>query len=131
MAIVLAACGATGEPAVTAPRPDAPATAPAPCPAEPGAPALDYNDIEIGGSYFVDVEQRAGEWAPAGHVPMPHHHATRIEWTNPERLAGLGDARGRLRFTLTVESREIRPVSGRQAWRVTVKARITAICAPG
>ena len=126
---MLAACSATAEPAVTAPGPVVTAS---PCPADPGVAALDYNEVEIGGSYFVDVEQHAGEWAPAGHVPMPHHHATRIEWTNPERIAELGPAAtGRLRFTLTVESREIRPVPGRQEWRVTVQARITAICAPG
>ncbi len=114
---------------MTAPRNDA--TAVTACPADPGVAALDYNAVEIGGSYFVDVEQSAGEWAPAGHVPMPHHHATRIEWTNPQRIAELGPAAtGRLRFTLTALSREIRPVPGRQQWRVTVQARITAICAP-
>jgi hypothetical protein len=127
IAAVVAACAAAGEePRVTAARPDAP-----PCPAAPDAAPLDHNSVEIGGRYFVDVALENGEWVPASHVPMPMHHATRVEWQNPEKLAELGAAAsGRLRFTFTAESRDISQVPGRHAWRVVLHAKITAICRP-
>lgn len=124
----------TSRPSASEPTgPDATSPArPSPCPATPDAAPLDYTAIEIGGRYFVDVEQRSGEWAPAEHVPMPRHHATRLEWQNPDMIAALGPAAtGRLRVTLVVESREIRPVPGRHEWRALVKAKILAICSPG
>lgn len=111
---------------MTADRPIAP-----PCPAVPDAAPLDHNSVEIGARYFVDVTLQGGEWAPAEHVPMPLHHATRIEWANPEKIAELGAAAtGRLRFTFTAEARDISQVPGRHAWRVVLTARITAICRP-
>lgn len=115
--------------------PLAPATTPAtdalpPCTA-PTTPRLDYRDLEIGGTYHVDVIPRDADWIPADHVPMPMHHATRLEWQNPDIIPALAPAAtGRLRFTFTVDARDIRQVPDRREWRVTVRATITAICAP-
>lgn len=121
---------------VTAPAMPTPAST-TPPPASPppcgptAAPALDYRHLEIGAAYHVVVVQSGDEWLPADSVPMPMHHATRIEWQNPGVITALGPAAsGRLRFTFTVDARDIRQVPDRRAWRVTVRATITDICAP-
>lgn len=126
---LLAACAASGDPAPTADPPAPPTPALAPCPTPP-PPPLDYNDIANGRTYTVDVAESSGEWRPADHIPMPMHHATRIEWTNPAALSDLGPAAtGRLRLAVRIESRDIQQLSGRREWRVIVRAHIAAVCA--
>jgi hypothetical protein len=60
---------------------------------------------------------------------MPLHHASRLLWVNlgdhPE-VSGAGPAR--LRFTLTVEARDIEHDAGRNTWFATYRARIGAVC---
>lgn len=109
-----------------------PATPIAPPCGAPTAPPLDYRDIQIGATYHVDVSKNGDEWTPAANIPMPMHHATRIAWQNPDQITkALGPAAsGRQRFTFTVDAREIQQVPDRREWRVTVRATITAICAP-
>lgn len=100
------------------------------CAGEPAVARVDFNHVADGGRYFVDVVLQGQEWMPAEAVPMPFHHATRIEWVNGEAIAALGAAAAlRLRFTFVIEGREIRQVPDQREWRVTVRARIVEICA--
>jgi hypothetical protein len=71
------------------------------------------------------------EWWPVDHVPMPHHHATRLELTNVMAFPALASHQGkRLRFTVELSSRDIHQVPGRREWRVTCFARIVSVCVP-
>lgn len=79
----------------------------------------------------VEMILDGGEWRPSAHVPMPRHHATRLELTNVTDFPALSAHQGeRLRFTLEVTSREIHQVPGRSEWRATYRARIIAVCIP-
>ena len=43
-----------------------------------------YVDVKVPAKYWVDMTWQDGEWRPAEHIPMPHHHATRLELTNAD-----------------------------------------------
>jgi hypothetical protein len=102
--------------------------------AEPpaGVPQLaSYVDVKVPAKYWVDMTWQDGEWRPAAHIPMPHHHATRLELTNVTEFAALARHRDkRVRLTVEVASRDIRKVPGRNQWRATYHARILALCVP-
>ena len=89
-----------------------------------------YLDVEIPGTYWIDMHDDGTGWRPVEHLPMPHHHATRLELTNAadfaERLRGIGR---RARFVIEIRSREICPVAG-SSWRATYHAHILEMCAP-
>lgn len=98
-----------------------------------GVPQLvSYVDVKVPGKYWVDMSWQDGEWRPADHIPMPHHHATRLELTNVGEFASLAaHRRQRVRFAVEIASRDIRKVPDRNEWRVTYSARIISACAPG
>jgi hypothetical protein len=90
-----------------------------------------YVGVEVPARYWVDLSWQDGEWRPADHLPMPHHHATRLELTNVAAFSSLAKyRRGRVRFTIDIASRDIRKVSDRNGWRVTYAARIVEACLP-
>jgi hypothetical protein len=89
-----------------------------------------YLDVRIPGSYWVDMVFEGGEWAPAERIPMPHHHATRLELTNLGDFALSAHQARRLRFTLEITSREINQVPGRRQWRAVYSARVLEVCLP-
>jgi hypothetical protein len=97
-----------------------------------GVPQLaSYVDVKVPAKYWVDMTWQDGEWRPAAHIPMPHHHATRFELTNVTEFAALARHRDkRVRFTVEITSRDIRKVPGRDEWRATYHARILALCVP-
>lgn len=114
------------------------ATAP-PCPpasSDAGVPRLaSFVAVEVPGTYWIDLVFAGSEWSLPGYIPMPHHHATRIELTNLAEhpvLSSIAAAHAArpLRFTLELASREVTKVPGRDAWRATYLARILAVCAP-
>ena len=104
------------------------------CAASPpaGVPQLaSYNDVQVPARYWIDVTWQEREWQPADHLPMPHHHATRLELTNVAAFPGLARYRdGRVRLTIDVTSRDIRKVPDRNEWRTTYAATIVQACLP-
>jgi len=97
-----------------------------------GVPQLaSYNDVRVPPRYWIDVSWRDGEWHPADHLPMPHHHATRLELTNEAAFPALTKHRdARVRLTIDVRSREIHKVPNRNEWRTTYAATIVDACLP-
>jgi hypothetical protein len=89
-----------------------------------------YVNVQIPGSYWVELVFRDGEWSPAAPIPMPHGHATRLELDNLAAFALAGHRGERLRFTLEFTGREIRQVPGRHEWRATFHARVIDVCRP-
>jgi hypothetical protein len=90
-----------------------------------------YAAVEIPGRYWVEMVFDGREWAPADPLPMPRHHATRLELTNVGEISALTAPRAeRLRFTIEITSREIRQVADREQWRATYFARVLEVCAP-
>jgi hypothetical protein len=90
-----------------------------------------YIDVRVPARYWIEVTWRDGEWQPADHLPMPHHHATRLELTNLAAFPALARHReGRVRLTIDVSSRETHKVPNRNEWRTTYTATIVAACAP-
>ena len=87
--------------------------------------------VQVPATYWVEMISDGNEWRPAEHIPMPHHHATRLELVNLADFPALAARQGeRLRFTVEIASREIHQVSGRREWRATYHARIVAVCIP-
>ena len=69
--------------------------------------------------------------AAADNLPMPYHHATRLELTNVAAFPSLAKHRGvRVRLTIDITSRDIRKVPNRNEWRATYAARIVRACRP-
>jgi hypothetical protein len=88
-----------------------------------------YNDVQVPGRYWVDVTWQDGEWRPADPLPMPHHHATRLELTNLAAFPALVRHRdARVRVTIDVTSRDVRKVPDRNEWRATYAATIVEAC---
>ena len=82
-------------------------------------------------TYWVEMIFDGGEWRPADHIAMPHHHASRLELANQADFPALTARQGeRVRFTVEMTSREIHQVAGRREWRATYRARIIAVCIP-
>jgi hypothetical protein len=80
-------------------------------------------------TYWIDMVFDGGEWRPEQPLPMPEHHATRLELTNPNEFAVLSNHQAeRLRFTVELTSREIRKSDDRNLWFVTYFARILSVC---
>jgi hypothetical protein len=90
-----------------------------------------YVDVQVPATYWVEMISDGGEWRPADHIPMPHHHATRLELVNLADFPALNAHHGeRVRFTVEITSREIRQVPARGEWRATYHARIVGVCIP-
>jgi hypothetical protein len=90
-----------------------------------------YNDVQVPARYWIDVSWRDGEWQATEHLPMPHHHATRLELTNVAVFPALARHRDRhVRLTLDITSRDIRKVPDRNEWRATYAATIVQACLP-
>ena len=81
-----------------------------------------YLDVRIPDTYWLDLVRGEHGWEPAVRLPMPHHHATRLELANADVL---GDAT-RARVTIEITGREIRHDPARATWFVTYHARIVA-----
>lgn len=90
-----------------------------------------YWDVQLQAVYWIDLVFNGTEWWPETTLPMPHHHATRLELTNMADFPALAAHQAsRVRFTLEVTTRDIQQVPGRHQWRVTYHARIVGVCAP-
>ena len=90
-----------------------------------------YTDVDVPARYWVEVTWQDGEWRPAGSLPMPYHHATRLELTNVAAFPSLAQHRdGRVRLTIDITSRDIRKVANRNEWRATYAASIVRACVP-
>ena len=116
-------------------RSTSPGEQPGLTPCEESMPAVarleSYIDLQVPGTYWVEMISDGNEWRPAEHIPMPHHHATRLDLANRADFPALTAHRGeRLRFTVEISSREIHQVPGRREWRATYHARIVAVCVP-
>lgn len=81
----------------------------------------------MGRPYTLDVYPRDGGWWWNGHLPMPYHHATRIEWTNVSDFPSLTGSTTPHRFTFVMDKRDIVKVPKRREWRATYYARILRV----
>jgi hypothetical protein len=96
-----------------------------------GVPGLDsYWNVKVPGKYWIDMVWNDNEWEPAEPIPMPLHHATRLELTNLSAFPSLVSHRGRrIRFTVEITARDIRSSGGaRPEWRATYRARAIDTC---
>ena len=90
-----------------------------------------YVDVAVPARYWVDMTWQDREWRPAGSLPMPYHHATRLELTNVAAFPSLAKHRdGRVRLTIDITSRDVRKVPNRNEWRATYAASIVRACVP-
>ena len=90
-----------------------------------------YWDVKIPASYWIEMTFDGSEWTPAAPMPMPPHHATRLELADVPGAVASGNLRDqRVRFTIEITSRDIQPVEGRGQWRVTYRARVLGACLP-
>jgi hypothetical protein len=98
----------------------------------PGSRQLEsYFDVEVPAIYWIDLVFDVDEWGPPATLPMPYHHATRLELVNTAEFPSLSAHRAqRIRFTLKIESREIHQVADRRQWRATYHAEILSACIP-
>jgi hypothetical protein len=97
------------------------------CP-EPAVARLEsYWNVEIGQRYWLDMIREDGEWRPAASIPMPHHHATRLELVNLDEFPQLGGAT-RARLVVVLVSRDIEQARPGQ-WFTTHHARVVEGCA--
>lgn len=88
-----------------------------------------FVNLKVPAKYWVEMAWHDREWWPAGHIPMPHHHATRLELTNLADFTSLDAHRTeRVRLTIEITSREIRKVPDRYQWRATYHAKILEAC---
>ena len=98
----------------------------------PGVPRLEsYWNVRVPGTYWLDMVFSGDEWQPPEVLPMPYHHATRLELIHGAELPSLSAHQSeRLRFTVEITSREVHQVAGRQEWRATYVARVVGVCVP-
>ena len=98
----------------------------------PDVPILaSFWDVQLPALYWLDMAYEGSAWAPAIAIPMPYHHATRLELTNVGDFPALADhSNTKVRFTLELLSRDIRPSANQREWRTTYKARIVSVCIP-
>jgi hypothetical protein len=88
-----------------------------------------YVDLTVPSRYWVEMVWQDGEWWPAEHIPMPHHHATRIDLTNVAAFIPPRHRTGRVRLVVEIASRSIRKLPSRNEWRVTYSAKVLGACA--
>ena len=96
-----------------------------------GVPELNsYWNVKVPGKYWIDMAWNDNEWEPAEPIPMPLHHATRLELTNLSAFPSLVSHRGRrIRFTVEITARDITSSGGaRPEWRATYRARAIDTC---
>lgn len=90
-----------------------------------------YWNVKIPARYWIDLAFDGTEWTPPELLPMPPHHTTRLELADvPPAVASRSRIDERVRFTIEITSREIRPVVDRHQWRVTYHARVIDACVP-
>lgn len=86
-----------------------------------------FNEVDVHRAYRMEVVRGEAGWAPLHTLPMPLHHATRIEWTNlgafEKELAGHDHAT----FVFRMEREETEPVRLRRQWRRTWYATIARV----
>jgi hypothetical protein len=136
LVIALAAAACWRGPAEPAPpAPEAPAADPheaerrARCRNPPAEKLASFNSVAMRGRYWIDMYDDGAGWQPIEHVPMPYHHATRLELTNAaafERRFGRGTRRAR--FVIEIRSREIKPATAGRPWMTTYHAHVLEAC---
>lgn len=87
-----------------------------------------YLEAKVPATYWLELTFEGGEWRPASPLPMPHHHATRLELANVADFPELARPHQRVRVTLELTAREVRQVPGQHQWRTTYHARILTAC---
>lgn len=114
----------------TAAAPTVTAAAAGPACATPSAPQLtSYLDARVPGTCWLDMVHAGPDWQPAEQLPMPFHHATRIELDNLAAYPQLAAATaGRVRFVLEFTTRDLDHDTARNTWFATYHARIVDAC---
>ena len=87
-----------------------------------------FYEVRMRSTYWIEMYDDGAGWQPIEHLPMPHHHATRIELTNAAAFEGLF-RRGprRARFVLEMRARELAAAAA-GPWRMTYRALILEAC---
>jgi hypothetical protein len=118
-------------PAATDDTPRVRDAADARCTSPRGEKLASYYSVDPRGTYWIDMYNDGAGWQPIEMIPMPAHHATRLELTNAHHFRGLrrGGATARARFVIQIQSRKIQPATAGRPWRTTYRARILDACA--
>ncbi len=90
-----------------------------------------WSTAKVPGVYWLDVQRASHGWEPAERIPMPQHHATRLELTNVAEMPLLGGPTGaRARIVVELTDRDIQHDAQRSTWFATYRARVVEVCAP-
>lgn len=85
---------------------------------------LKHSDV-----YWVNIRANGSDWTLAEPVAIPRHHALRLEFENQAEFPAFPETpQQALRVTFQITEQDIQPVSGRRAWRNTVRARLIDVC---
>lgn len=137
LAVLIAACwrgpAEPSPPVPEGPSPEEAARAArrARCHDPPGQKLASFYSVALRRTYWIDMYDDGAGWQPIEHVPMPHHHATRLELTNAAAFLDRRVRRGtrRARFIIQIRAREIRPASAGRPWFTTYRAHVLEACA--
>lgn len=100
------------------------------CTSPRGEKLASFYSVDVRATYWIDMYNDGAGWQPIEPVPMPAHHATRLELTNTHHFPGLrrGGATARARFVIQIHSRKIKPATAGRPWFTTYRARILDAC---
>jgi hypothetical protein len=116
-------------PAVVAIEAAAVAARKARCRNPPGKKLTSLSSVELPGTYWIDMYNDGADWQPVDHLPMPYHHAARLELTNAADFSDrFGRGTRRARFFLEVRSRRIRPATAGRPYLATYRAHVLDLC---
>lgn len=86
---------------------------------------------KVPGVYWLDVQHERHGWVPAERIPMPPHHATRLELTNVDEMPLLGGPTGaKARIVVELTDRDVEHDEKRGIWFDLYHARVVEVCAP-
>ena len=100
------------------------------CTSPRGEKLASFYSVDMRATYWIDMYDDGAGWQPIEPVPMPFHHATRLELTNAHHFPGLRrrGATARARFVIQIHSRKIKPATAGRPWFTTYRARILDAC---
>lgn len=117
------------DPAVVAIEAAAAAARKARCRNPPGEKLASLSNVELPGTYWIDMYDDGAGWQPVDPLPMPHHHAARLELTNAADFSDrFGRGTRRARFFIEVRSRRIRSATAGRPYLATYRAHVLDLC---
>jgi hypothetical protein len=95
------------------------------------APRLDrFDQVEVPGSYTIDMVRRHGRWLLADPAPTKHHTEGTVLFDNLAEFPTLADRSEAVRFTADIVRESAVFAPAREGRDVTFHAHIVAVCLP-